>query len=80
MASVLVCVLGRFSHVRLFVTPRTVSCQALLSMRFSRQEYWSGLLCPPPGVFGIKPESLRSPALAGSFVTTSTTWEALYGH
>ena len=24
-------------------TPWTVACQAPLSMRFSRQEYWSGL-------------------------------------
>ena len=33
----------------LFVTPWTVAHQAPLSMRFSRQEYWSGLPCPPPG-------------------------------
>ena len=32
-----------------FVTPWTVSRQAPLSMRFSRQEYWSGLPCPSPG-------------------------------
>ena len=31
------------SHVRIFVTPWTVACQAPLSMEFSRQEYWSGL-------------------------------------
>ena len=31
---------------------------------FSRQEYWSGLPCPPPG---IDPVSLMSPALAGMF-------------
>ena len=37
------------SHVLLFVTPWTVACQAPLSMEFSRQEYWSGLLFPPPG-------------------------------
>ena len=37
------------SHVQLFVTPWTVACQAPLSMGFSRQEYWSGLPCPPPG-------------------------------
>ena len=52
-----------FSHVQLFVAPRTVACQALLSMGFSRQEYWSGLPCPPPGDLpdpGIKPVSLRS--------------------
>ena len=51
--------LSRFSHVWLFVTPWTVvACQTPLSMRFSRQEYWSGLPCPPPGDLpdlGIKP-------------------------
>ena len=36
------------SHVWLFPTPWTVARQAPLSVRFSRQEYWSGLLCPPP--------------------------------
>ena len=36
-------------HVWLFVTPRTVAHQAPLSVGFSRQEYWSGLPCPPPG-------------------------------
>ena len=46
-----VCVLSRFSHVRLFVTPWTVARQAPLSMGFSRQEYWCGLPCPPPGIF-----------------------------
>ena len=53
--------------------------QAPLSMEFSRQEYWSGLPCPPPGDLpdsGIEPMSLMSPALAGRFFTTSTTWEA----
>ena len=39
-----------FSHVRLFVTPWTVSHQAPLSMGFSRQESWSGLPCPTPGI------------------------------
>ena len=43
------CVLNRFSHVRLFVTPWTVAHQAPLSMGFSRQEYWSGLPLPSPG-------------------------------
>ena len=46
---------------------------------FSWQEYWSGLLCPPPGDFpdpGIEPTSLMSPALAGRFFSTSATWEA----
>ena len=56
-----------------------VAFQALLSMGFSRQEDWSGLPCPPPGDLphpGIEPVSLMSPALAGSFLTTSTTWGA----
>ena len=49
-------------------------------MGFSRQECWSGLPCPPPGDLadsGIKNASLISPALAGMFFTTSTTWEVL---
>ena len=37
------------SHVRLFVTPRTVAYQVPPSMGFSRQEYWSGLPFPSPG-------------------------------
>ena len=67
------------SHVRLFATPWTVAHQAPLSMGFSRQEYWSGLPCPPLGALphpGIEPTSLVSPALAGRFFTTSATWEA----
>ena len=54
------CVLSRFSHVQLFVTPWTIAHQAPLSMGFSRQEYWSGLPCPPPGHLsdlGIEPVS-----------------------
>ena len=39
------------SHVQLFVTPWTVAHQAPLSMGFSRQEYWSGLPFPSPGIF-----------------------------
>ena len=41
--------LSHFSHVQLFVTPWTVARQPPLPMGFSRQKYWSGLLCPPPG-------------------------------
>ena len=55
-------------------------CQAPLSIGFSRQEYWSGLPCPPPGDLpdsGIGPMSLKSPALAGRFFTTSTTWKSV---
>ena len=74
------CMLSHLSHVQLFVTLWIVAHQAPLSMGFSRQEYWSGLLCPPPGDLpnlGVKPVSPASPALAGRFFTTSATWEAL---
>ena len=54
------------SPVRLFATPWTAACQASLSMGFSRQEYWRGLPCPPPGNLphpGMEPRSPASPAL-----------------
>ena len=69
------------SHVRPFATLWTAACQAPLSLGFFRQEYWSGLPCPPPGNLpnpGIKPASLTSPVLAGIFFNTSATWEALF--
>ena len=50
-----------------------------LSIGLSQQEYWSGLLFPFPGDLpdpGIEPMSFMSPALAGGFFTTSTTWGA----
>ena len=75
-----VCVLSCLSRVQLFVTQWAVAHQASLSMKFSRQEYWSWLTCPPPGDLpdpGIKPASFVSPALAGGFFTISATWEAL---
>ena len=77
------CMLGHFSHVWLFVTPWTVAYQVPLSMGFSRQKYWSGLPCPPPGDLpnpGTKPTSLMSPSLAGGFFTTSSTWGVLQKH
>ena len=70
-----VCVL---SCVRLFVTPRTVAYQVPLSIGFSRQEYWSGLLFPSPGNLpnaGITLASLSSPALTATFFTTCATCE-----
>ena len=39
------------SRVWLFATSWTVACQVPLSMGFSRQEYWSGLPFPSPGIF-----------------------------
>ena len=62
------CVLSHFSCAQLFAAQWTVANKAHLSMGFSRQEYWSGLPCPPPEDFpdpGIELTSLRSPALAG---------------
>ena len=51
------------SHVRLFVTPRTVAYQASPSMGFSRQEYWSGLPFPSPGDLPDPGFESRSPTL-----------------
>ena len=73
------CVLSCFCYVWLFVTLWTIAHQSPLSMGFSRHEYWSGLPCSPLGYQlnpGIEPASLKSPALAGEFFTTHTTWEA----
>ena len=74
------CMLSRFSGVQLFATLWTVARQAPLSMKFSKQDYWSGLPCPTPGDFpdpGIEPVSLKPHAWAGGLSTTSTTWEAV---
>ena len=54
------CYAQSLSHGRLFATPGIAACQAPLSMEFSRQKYWSGLPCPPPGDLpnpGVKPRS-----------------------
>ena len=54
-------VLSHFSQ--LYTTLWAIACQVPLSVGFSQQEYWSGLLCPPPGDLpnpGIEP---RSPKL-----------------
>ena len=66
MITLLKCVcIKSLSCVQLFVTARTVACQAPLSMGFSREEYWSGFPSPPSENLpdgGIKPTSLTSPA------------------
>ena len=70
---------GSCSWVQLFVALWTVAHQDPLSMGFSRQEYWSGLPCSPPGDLpdpGIEPMSLTSPSFAGGFFTTSANKEA----
>ena len=60
-------------------SPWAVAHQALLSMGFPRQEYWSGLSFPTPGDhphLRIKPMSSASPALAGRFFTTQPPGKA----
>ena len=64
---VCVCCIQRFAN------SGTAAHQTPLSLGFSRQEYWSGLLCPtivdlPDS--GIKPAALASPALVGGLFTT----------
>ena len=68
------CLFSHFSCVQLLATPWTP-----LSMVFSRQKYWTGFLCPPPGNLpnpGIETVSLKSPALAVGFFIASATWKA----
>ena len=68
--SICACVLSHLSRVRLFVTLWAVAHQALLSMGFSRQEYWVGchfLLQGDLPDSGIKP---RSPALQADSLLT----------
>ena len=65
------CVLSRFSSVQVC---KAMDPRCLCPWRFSRQEYWSGLLYPPPEDLpnpGIEPECLKSPALADDFFTAS---------
>ena len=60
------------NRVQLYTIPQSVARQAPLSMKFSKQEYWSGLLFPTlqnlPNP-GIKPMSPVTPVLAGRFFT-----------
>ena len=63
--------LSCFSHIQVFATLWTVALQAPPFMGFSRNLPPEDL--PDPGV---KPTSLMCPALAGGFLTTSSTWEA----
>ena len=80
---VCVCVCARvpvrvLGGVRIYAISWTVAHWALLPMEFSRQEYWSRLPFPSPGDrpnLEIEPMFPVSPALAGRFFPTSTTWE-----
>ena len=61
--------------------PQTVAHQVPLSMGFPRQEYWSGLLFPPPGCLPdprIKPTSSVCPASPGRFFTTEPPGKPSY--
>ena len=78
-STVCVCASCYFSCVWL-CDPMDCTCQAPMSMRFSRQEYWSVLPWHPSRDLsdrGIEPVSLTYPTLAGGFFTTRATWEAL---
>ena len=67
----------------LFATLWIVAYQALPSMGFSRQDYWSGLPFPPPGDLsdpGIKPKSLESSGTGRQILYHWATGEAQYYH
>ena len=79
MIPVRACVFSCFSCVQLFVALWATAHQSPLLMGFSRQEYWTALSFLTPGDLpnpGMTLASLMSPALAGEFFNTSTTWEA----
>ena len=58
------------TRVWLFETPWNIAYEVPLSMGFSRQEYWSGLLFTPPGNLPDPRIEPKSPALAGGFFTS----------
>ena len=79
-AVLLLLLLSLFSRVRLFATPWTTAYQAPLSMGFSRQEYWNGVPCPPPGDLPDPGIDSESPALGGGFLTTVPSEKPIYHH
>ena len=83
MASLRLLLLTRFNRVQLCATPTTAAHQALLSLGFSRQEYWSGFPSSSEsayhaGVLGLILGSGRSPgkgmAIHSSILTWRTPW------
>ena len=72
------CIFSRFSYVRLFATLWTVTCQALVSIGFPRQEYWSGLSFPSPGDLPDPWIELQSPALQADSLPTALRF--IYKH
>ena len=76
--NIVCCVLKQLSHVRLLATPWAVTCQAPLSMEFSRQEYCIELPCPPPGDLpdsGIEPAFLIYKLNYIAVIMTSFSYE-----
>ena len=73
-----------FRCVGVFQTPWTVAQEAPLSVGFSRQEHWSGLPCPPPGVFPIQDWTYSSSGscIAGEFFIAEALGKPLraYAH
>ena len=76
------CAVLRCSVLSNSLWPHGLQLTSLLCpLGFSRQEYWSGLPCPPPRNLPdpeMEPTSLTSSALAGRFFIASATWEAPY--
>ena len=69
------------SHGWLSATPWTVACKAPPSIGLSRQEYWSGLPCPPPGDApdpGIDPSSPASPAFQSDYLSSDPPGKVLF--
>ena len=79
--SVCMCMLSRFSHYRLFLTPWAVACQAPLSMGSLGKNTGVGCYALLQGIFPTQESNLPLLCLlnwqAGS-LPTSTTWEALF--
>ena len=61
-----------------FASPWIVTHQALLSMGFPRQEYWSGVPFPSPGDLPSPGFEPPFPALAGGFFTTGPTGKSTF--
>ena len=68
------CMLSCFSHVQLCqaLAPWTVAFEALLSVGFSRQKYWSGLSCPPAGDLPNPGSPIKAHLLEFSSLFTET--------
>ena len=74
------CMLSHFSPVQLFVTQWSVACQAPLSMRFSKQEYWSGCHAHLQGIFSTQSQNFISciSCSAGRFFVTKLLGSPIY--